>query len=303
MTALTEDTTAAVGDAESDMTGRNVTSNGPVLEVTDLTIRYGGVEKIHPTSFTIGRRERVAIVGESGSGKSSIANALGGFIPPGAGEVSAATLSLSGRSLLAEKAQRIPARRQGISMIFQDAMSSLDPIWSVGSQLMAVLPKSRYGSRKDRAAAGEACLEQVGIVEPRRVMSSVPGQLSGGMRQRVMMAIALASEPELLIADEPTSALDASLAVSVMELMTSLTLRNGASLVFITHDIALARRFADKVLVMQAGNVVETIAAEDLDHATHPYTRGLLECMPTLSSAQLDRLPTLDTVMREESAA
>lgn len=111
------------------------------------------MEKIHPTSFTIGRRERVAIVGESGSGKSSIANALGGFIPPGVGEVSAATLSLSGRSLLAEKAQQIPARRQGISMIFQDAMSSLDPIWSVGSQLMAVLPKSRYGSRKDRAAA------------------------------------------------------------------------------------------------------------------------------------------------------
>nr|MDG6783893.1 ABC transporter ATP-binding protein [Gordonia rubripertincta] len=94
-----------------------------------------------------------------------------------------------------------------------------------------------------------------------------------------------------------------SLAVSVMELMTGLTIENGASLVFITHDIALARRFADKVLVMQAGGVVETIAARDLDHATHPYTRGLLECMPTLSSAQLERLPTLDTVMREEAAA
>lgn len=188
-------------------------------------------------------------------------------------------------------------------MIFQDAMSSLDPIWSVGSQLTAVLPKSRYGSRKARAAVAEARLEQVGIVEPRRVMSSVPGQLSGGMRQRVMMAIALASEPELLVADEPTSALDASLAVSVMELMTGLTIENGASLVFITHDIALARRFADKVLVMQAGSAVEIIAAADLDHATHPYTRGLLECMPTLSSAQLDRLPTLETVMREEAAA
>ncbi|MCD2145955.1 ABC transporter ATP-binding protein [Gordonia paraffinivorans] len=275
----------------------------PVLEVVDLTIRYGGVEKIHPTSFTIGTRERVAIVGESGSGKSSIANALGGFIPPGVGEVAATTMSLSGRSLLDLPAKRIPDRRQGISMIFQDAMSSLDPIWSVGSQLMAVLPKGRYGSRKERAAAAEERLEQVGIVDPRRVMSSVPGQLSGGMRQRVMMAIALASEPELLIADEPTSALNASLAVSVMELMTGLTVANGASLVFITHDIALARRFADKVLVMQKGEVVETVAARDLDHARHPYTRGLLQCMPTLSSAQLDRLPTLDTVMTEEPAA
>ncbi|MDH3006024.1 ATP-binding cassette domain-containing protein [Gordonia alkanivorans] len=218
MTTLTDQ----VSVAGEDVTG----TAAPVLEVTDLTIRYG--------------------------------------------EVSAARMSLSGRSLLAEKAQRIPARREGISMIFQDAMSSLDPIWSVGSQLTAVLPKSRYGSRKGRAAAAEARLEQVGIVEPRRVMTSVPGQLSGGMRQRVMMAIALASEPELLIADEPTSALDASLAVSVMELMTGLTIENGASLVFITHDIALARRFADKVLVMQAGGVVETIAARDLDHATHP---------------------------------
>ena len=212
-------------------------------------------------------------------------------------------MSLSGRSLLDLPAKRIPDRRQGISMIFQDAMSSLDPIWSVGSQLMAVLPKGRYGSRKERAAAAEERLEQVGIVDPRQVMSSVPGQLSGGMRQRVMMAIALASEPELLIADEPTSALDASLAVSVMELMTGLTVANGASLVFITHDIALARRFADKVLVMQKGEVVETVAARDLDHARHPYTRGLLQCMPTLSSAQLDRLPTLDTVMTEEPAA
>nr|WP_223204867.1 ABC transporter ATP-binding protein [Gordonia jinghuaiqii] len=268
-----------------------------------MTIRYGGVEKVHPSSFTVGTAERVAIVGESGSGKSSIANALGGFIPPNVGEVSATTMSLSGRPLLDGTPARIPHRREGISMIFQDAMSSLDPIWSVGSQLMAVLPKSVHGSRKARAAAAGQRLEQVGITDPSRVMSSVPGQLSGGMRQRVMMAIALASEPELLIADEPTSALDASLAVTVMELMTELTISNGASLVFITHDIALARRFADKILVMRDGDIVESVAARELDHATHPYTRGLLECMPTLGSAQLDRLPTLDTVMLEESAA
>ncbi len=275
----------------------------PVLEVVDLTVRYGGVEKVHPTSFTIGTAERVAVVGESGSGKSSIANALGGFIPPGVGEVSATTLSLSGRALLEEVPRRIPRRRQGISMIFQDAMSSLDPIWSVGSQLTAVLPKSQYRSRSARSAAAEERLAQVGIVDPARVLSAPPGQLSGGMRQRVMMAIALASEPELLIADEPTSALDASLAVSVMELMTGLTIDSGASLVFITHDIALARRFADKVLVMRGGEIVETVAARDLEHATHPYTRGLLECMPTLGSAQLEALPTLDTVMVKENAA
>ncbi|MCG7633533.1 MULTISPECIES: ATP-binding cassette domain-containing protein [Gordonia] len=275
----------------------------PVLDVVDLTIRYGGVERVHPASFTVGTAERVAIVGESGSGKSSIANALGGFIPPGVGEVSATTLSLSGRALLDETPRRIPRRRQGISMIFQDAMSSLDPIWSVGSQLTAILPRSQYKSRSARAAVAAERLAQVGIVDPRRVLSALPGQLSGGMRQRVMMAIALASEPELLIADEPTSALDASLAVSVMELMTGLTLDSGASLVFITHDIALARRFADKVLVMRGGDIVEAIAARDLDHATHPYTRGLLECMPTLSSAQLESLPTLETVMVEEDAA
>lgn len=282
--------------------------SGPVLEVADLTIRYGGVEKVHPSSFTVGSRERVAIVGESGSGKTSVANALGGFVPPGVGEVAATTMSLSGRPLLDAEPRRIPRRREGISMIFQDAMSSLDPIWSVGSQLTAVLPVAdsgarRFGSRRARAAAAEERLGQVGISDPGRVMSSLPGQLSGGMRQRVMMAIALASEPELLIADEPTSALDASLSVAVMELMTGLTLDNGASLVFITHDIALARRFADKILVMRDGHIVETVSARDLDRATHPYTRGLLECMPTLGSAQADRLPTLDTVMLEESAA
>ncbi|GAB91033.1 ABC transporter ATP-binding protein [Gordonia rhizosphera] len=274
-----------------------------LLEVADLRISYQGVEKVHPTSFTVHERERVAIVGESGSGKSSIANALGGFISPAVGTVQAQIMTLAGRPLLESSPNRIPIRREGISMIFQDAMSSLDPVATVGNQLLSVLPRATYGSRKARKASAEERLRQVGIVDPRRVMSSVPGQLSGGMRQRVMLAIALASEPVLLIADEPTSALDASLGITVMEMMMSLSREEGTALLFISHDIALSRRYSDRVMVMRHGTVLETIASRDLDRATHPYTRGLLACMPTLGSAGLRELPTLDSVGAHDEMA
>ncbi|MDF3284629.1 ABC transporter ATP-binding protein [Gordonia sp. N1V] len=275
----------------------------PVLEVADLTVAYHGAVKVEPTSFTVRRGERLAIVGESGSGKSSIANAIGGFISPEAGTVSATTLTCMGRSLLDAPAKRIPARREGISMIFQDAMSSLDPVWSVGSQLLAVLPSARHGSRRARRGIAEERLRQVGITDPRRVMGALPEQLSGGMRQRVMMAIALAGEPELLIADEPTSALDVTLAITVMELLTGLAADEGAALVFISHDLPLSRKYCDRMLVMRAGRIVEHLDPEHVTDATDPYTRGLFACMPTLQSCDRDRLPTVDDLTRAEMVA
>lgn len=278
------------------MTARVARGAETVLEVRELTVSYGGVEKVHPTSFSVRRGERLAIVGESGSGKSSVANAIGGFIPRDVGTVSAQTLDLAGTSLLDFPSGSIPRRRPGLSMIFQDAMSSLDPVWSVGSQLAGVLPREEFRTRRQRRAAAEQRLAQVGISDPRRVMSALPGQLSGGMRQRVMLAIALAAEADVLIADEPTSALDIALAITVMELLSDAATEENLALIFISHDIALSRRFADTVMVMRHGHVVESIASGDLPSATHPYTRGLLACVPSLSSSDLESLPTLESV-------
>ncbi|MWV48756.1 ATP-binding cassette domain-containing protein [Rathayibacter sp. VKM Ac-2803] len=274
--------------------------DGPLLDVRGLRVSYGSVTAVEDADLVVHRGQRVAIVGESGSGKTSLGNAIGGFIDPLAGQVTAETLLLDGRPL--ERTfeigtpERIPRRTPGLSMVFQDAMSSLDPVWTIGSQLTAVLRGVRAMSMKQARLEAVAWLREVGITEPERVMHDRPHQLSGGMRQRVMMAIALSSKPSLLIADEPTSALDASLAVVAMELMVDLAQREGTAVLMVTHDIALCRRFTDVVVVMHRGRIVETLASADLDRAQHPYTRGLVQCVPTLASAGLDRLPTLESV-------
>ena len=272
-------------------------SAGPVLIVRDLNVHYGETHAVRHLALEVRRGERVAVVGESGSGKTSLGNAVAGFLDPDAATSDAAMIELDGVALdRSEAGPRIPRRTAGLSMIFQDAMSSLDPVWSVGSQLVAVMRAARHLSKRQ---AGEEALDRlraVGIAEPDRVMSARPDALSGGMRQRVMMAIALASKPALLIADEPTGALDASLAVGAMRLMVEMAEREGAALLVISHDIELCRRYTDVVVVMYRGEIVERIASGDLASARHPYTRGLLECVPTLESAALDRLPTLESV-------
>jgi peptide/nickel transport system ATP-binding protein len=180
-------------------------------------------------------------------------------------------------------------------MVFQDAMTSLDSVWSIGSQLTAVLSAGRRRSRGEIAELSRQWLHRVGLTDTERVLKAKPYELSGGMRQRVMIALALCSEPSLLVADEPTSALDASLARTTMELLLELTSTVGTSLLIVSHDMDLCAEFADRVLVMHRGRMVDQAPADALDAPErHPYTRGLLECIPTLDKARLDHLPTLD---------
>jgi oligopeptide/dipeptide ABC transporter ATP-binding protein len=178
-------------------------------------------------------------------------------------------------------------------MVFQDAMTSLDPVWTIGSQLGAVLKAGGAKSRRDRAVEAERWLRRVGLNDTERVLKARPYELSGGMRQRVMLAIALCGKPSLLIADEPTSALDASLARDVMELLVELTTDLGTALLVVSHDIQLCSEYSDRTIVMYSGRVVEESNSSELMSAAHPYTAGLLLSIPTLESASLDVLPTI----------
>jgi peptide/nickel transport system ATP-binding protein len=274
----------------------------PLLQARDVDIRYGGFHAVKAATVTVAPSERVALVGESGSGKTTLAMALAGMLPSPTAAVSSAGLTFDGHEVV-QPSGPLPRSVPGVSIIFQDAMTSLDPTWKVGSQIMAVL-RSRRGLRR-RAARSEATewLRRVGFTDPARVFRARPYELSGGMRQRVMLAVALCGEPRLIVADEPTSALDATLARMTMDLLATLTEESGAALLIVTHDLQLCLDYADKVLVMRGGEVVETAQATRIaSEAHHPYTRGLLECVPTLESADLEFLPTLASVMAAEPA-
>jgi ABC-type dipeptide/oligopeptide/nickel transport system ATPase component len=267
-----------------------------VLEVDSLTVKYHGSSQaaVVGASLSIAPGERVALVGESGSGKSTLALALGGFLDPAESTTTAERMDFLGDRLVHSRAFGLPRRHHGISMIFQDAMSSLDPVWTVGSQLLTVLRATGL-SRRDAVAEAHEWLRRVGLPDVRRVLRARPGELSGGMRQRIMVAIALSSQPRLLIADEPTSALDASLSRETMELLVGLTRESDAALLVITHDILLSSAYTDKLLVMYRGRIVEELRADGLDRAEHPYTIGLLRSVPTLEHRHVHRLPTLTT--------
>ncbi|MBO3095243.1 ABC transporter ATP-binding protein [Cellulomonas dongxiuzhuiae] len=277
-----------------------------LLRVQDLTVRYGGPDgatAVRDVSFDIGRGERIALVGESGSGKTTLAMAVAGFLPPEA-HVTTTAMEFAGRSISDRRPGRLPRRTPGMAMVFQDAMTSLDPVWSVGSQLLAVLRADGRASRSDDDARARDWLRRVGLTDLDRVMRARPYELSGGMRQRVMMALALCGQPRLLIADEPTSALDASLARATMDLLLELTSTTQTSLLIVSHDIHLCLDYSDRTFVMYQGDLVEQAASADLaSRARHPYTQGLLRCIPTLADVGRDYLPTLDAVMAESRLA
>lgn len=280
---------------------RTIQASVPLVELSGLNVSY---DPRHPpvlrdASLIIAPGERIAIVGESGSGKTTLGLSIAGFLPRNARQ-SARVFSFEGRNLL-EKASRsstvLPSRTPGISMMFQDAMTSLDPLWNIESQLLAVLRHARALNRSDARDEARTLLRRVGLSDVERVMQSRPGQLSGGMRQRAMLAIALASRPRLLIADEPTSALDASLAREALELLSELSATIGAALLLVTHDIELCLDYTDRTIVMHKGEIVEVAPSRLLaDKATHSYTIGLLKCVPTLASAHLEELPTLKNI-------
>jgi peptide/nickel transport system ATP-binding protein len=263
----------------------------PILDVQKLNIRFNtptGINHVvRDVSFTLGR-EKLAIVGESGSGKSQTARAILGLTP---GMVSAERLEFDGQSLLGlSNAQWRKIRGRRITMVMQDPKYSLNPVMRVGDQLMEAAARTNAKS----ALKGRAMemLAAVKIRDPERVFRAWPHELSGGMGQRVMIAMMLVTEPELLIADEPTSALDVTVRLQVLAILDDLVKTRDMGLIFISHDLNLVSTFCDRVLVMYAGQIMEELDAKHLAEAKHPYTRGLLACTPSLDHP-VDVLPTL----------
>jgi peptide/nickel transport system ATP-binding protein len=243
-------------------------------------------------SFTLGR-ERLGIVGESGSGKSQTGRAILGLTAP-EGLVTAARLEFHGVDLLRCSAKQRREMRGGrIAMVLQDPKYSLNPVMSIGDQVVETLRAHTKVSARDAREQALAALQAVQIDQPERVYGLYPHEVSGGMGQRAMIAMMLIANPELLIADEPTSALDVTVQLQVLAILDKLVQGRGMGLVFISHDLRLVSTFCDRILVMYAGRIVEEIAAGGLADARHPYTRGLLNCLPRLGD---DRhpLPTLD---------
>ncbi|ASP72784.1 ATP-binding cassette domain-containing protein [Sinorhizobium meliloti] len=267
-----------------------------LLTVEDLRVRFptrtGVVEAVRGVSFTLGR-ERLGIVGESGSGKSQTGRAIMGLTPPHA-EVTAKRLAFEGIDLLSASPKlRRDLRGKRIAMILQDPKYSLNPVMSIGRQIVETL---RRHEKVGRAEARERALDMLAAVQIRdasRVFDLYPHEVSGGMGQRAMIAMMLVAGPELLIADEPTSALDVTVQLEVLAILDKLVAERGMGLIFVSHDLRLVSSFCDRVLVMYAGRIVEEIAASELGNAKHPYTRGLLNCMPVIG-ADRHPLPVLD---------
>ena len=260
------------------------------LRVTFPT-RQGTFEAVRGVSFDLGR-ERLGVVGESGSGKSMTGRAILGLVRP-PGRVTADRMELEGQSILnlAERRMR-KIRGRRISMVMQDPKFSLNPVMTIGDQIVEAY---RLHAGGNRAAARQKALDMLAAVQirdPERVMGAYPHEVSGGMGQRIMIAMMLAPDPEILIADEPTSALDVSVRTEVLNIMDLLVRDRGMGLIFISHDLNLVAQFCDRVLIMYAGRIVETLAARDLHQARHPYTRGLLNSLPRLDAPQ-ERLPVL----------
>ena len=267
----------------------------PKLQVEDLNIHFatpeGPMHAVRGVSFNL-TREKLAIVGESGSGKSTVGRALLKLHPASA-RIEARTLAFDGIDLLKAGPKAMQAiRGKRMSMIMQDPKYSLNPVVRVGQQIAEAYLAHHDVPRHEAGERTLAMLESVRIRDPQRVFNLYPHEVSGGMGQRIMIAMMLITEPEILIADEPTSALDVSVRLQVLAVLDELVSQRGLGLVFISHDLNLVRHFCDRVLVMYAGRVVESIAAADLDRAEHPYTRGLLGALPSLDQRR-KRLPVL----------
>ncbi|HWU60459.1 MAG TPA: ABC transporter ATP-binding protein [Ensifer sp.] len=270
--------------------------SAPLLAVEGLKVTFpspsGPVDVVKGISFELGR-ERLGIVGESGSGKSMTGRSILGLVRA-PGKVSATRLEFDGIDLLkqGEKAMR-KIRGARISMVMQDPKFSLNPVMTVGEQIAEALVAHKRLPRREIAARVRAMLEAVRINDPDRVAGLYPHEISGGMGQRVMIAMMLIPEPDILIADEPTSALDVSVQAQVLDIIDDLVRNKGMGLILISHDLNLVAHYCDRVLVMNSGRVVEDCAASELKNAQHPYTRGLLAAQPRLDETR-DELPVID---------
>jgi peptide/nickel transport system ATP-binding protein len=267
-----------------------------LLSVKNLHVTFdteaGPVEAVRGVSFDL-NRERLGIVGESGSGKTMTGRAVLRLIRP-PGRIEADAMIFDGQDLAkASETQMRALRGRRIAMVMQDPKFSLNPVMRVGAQLMEGLRQRDHASKAEARAKALTALQAVQIRDPERVMDAYPHELSGGMGQRVMIAMMLIPNPDLLIADEPTSALDVTVQAEVLSILDALVRDRGMGLIFISHDLRLVARFCDRVLVMYKGKIVEELAAKDLLAAKHPYTQGLLNCLPRIGG---DRgpLPSLD---------
>jgi peptide/nickel transport system ATP-binding protein len=267
----------------------------PQLVVEDLRVRFHTerrvVEAVRGVSFTAGR-EKLGIVGESGSGKSMTARAILRLTAAQA-QVTAKRLQFQEIDLLAStERQMLKVRGRRMSMIMQDPKFALDPVMRVGDQIAEAIPVDRRGSRTQDRERVLAMLDAVEIRDPKRVFELYPHEVSGGMGQRIMIAMMLMPEPSLLIADEPTSALDVTVRMRVLAILDELVSQRQLGLIFISHDLNLVASFCDRVLIMYAGRIVEECVASELAHARHPYTRGLLASLPRVGDTRA-RLPVL----------
>ena len=267
----------------------------PLLEVDDLRVSFVNgkqvTDAVRGVSFSLGK-EKLAIVGESGSGKSTVGRALLKLHPASA-QIHANRLRFAEVDLLkASEAHMREVRGKRMSMIMQDPKYSLNPVVCVGDQVAEAYLAHQKVSRQDARERVLAMFDVVRIRQPQRVYHLYPHEVSGGQGQRIMIAMMLITGPEMVIADEPTSALDVSVRLQVLAMLDDLVQERGLGLIFISHDINLVRSFCDRVLVMYAGRVVESIAACDLDQAQHPYTRGLLNALPDIGNRR-DRLPVM----------
>ena len=271
-----------------------------LLDVQNLWVKFptrsGTFDAVRGISFELGK-ERLGIVGESGSGKSMTGRAILRLIRP-PGQVTADRMSLEGTELLSlpEREMR-KVRGQRISMIMQDPKFSLNPVMTIGQQMVEAYRVNRAVGQAEAVKKSLEMLQAVSIRDPERVLRAYPHEMSGGMGQRIMIAMMLIPDPEILIADEPTSALDVSVQGQVLTIMDDLVRQRGMGLIFISHDLNLVGQFCDRVLIMYAGRVVETCKASELHHAQHPYTRGLLNSLP-----QLDRPTRKLEVLKRDPA-
>ena len=271
----------------------------PLLDVRDLTtqflLRNGSLTAVDNVSFQLQEKETLGIVGESGSGKSVLALSLMQLVPQPPGKITNGEISFKGENLLTKSKKEMRSYRgKRISMIFQEPMVALNPAYTVGDQV-AEGYRIHEGLSK-RAAYDQAAdmLDKVGIPNPRQRLKSYPHEFSGGMRQRVMIAIALACSPDLLIADEPTTALDVTIQAQILDLLRELIQQLGKALIFITHDLGVAAVLCDRIAVMYAGNIVELADRKSLfENPQHPYTQGLLRALPRRGERrrELDPIP------------
>ncbi len=260
-----------------------------IISVTDLEVSFqthkGLLKAVRGVSFELKKSETLAIIGESGSGKSVTAKSIMKLLPKKSTIIDQGSIVYKGKDLLAYTYKEMEKiRGKEISMVFQDPMTSLNPTMKVGKQVMEGLRKHERMSKKDAYIRAEELLKLVGIPNAAERMGAYPHEFSGGMSQRVVIAIALACRPEVLIADEPTTALDVTIQAQILELMKDIQDESGTSIILITHDLGVVANMADRVAVMYAGDVIETGTSEEIFYnAKHPYTWGLLQAMPKIN--------------------